>query len=284
MTEQSTGPHSRHIGYLVARRVVQILVMVLFVGGNLWDWQVLRGNLSSSVLLGVVPFADPLATLQLWAAGGLLASDILLGAALTTLIYAGLGGRMFCAWICPMNPVTDLANYLGRSFTWFRAGSKRDPRRPLGRSVRYWILALALILSGVLGVAAFEAISPIGMLQRGLVFGLGLGWWAVVGVFLFDLFVQRNGFCGHVCPLGAFYALVGRFSLLRISHDHTRCTACWDCLKVCPESQVLDLVSKGSGAILSGACSNCGRCVEVCHDDALKFSFRQQGISLPSGG
>lgn len=284
MTEPAAGPRSRHIRFLVARRLVQATIVVLFVGANLWGWQILQGNLSSSVLLGVVPFADPFATLQLLAAGGILASDALLGAGLTVLIYAVLGGRMFCSWVCPMNPVTDLANYLGRRVPWFRADAQKDPRKPVARSVRTWFLGLALVLSAVLGIAAFEAISPVGMLQRGLVFGMGLGWWAIAGVFLFDLFIQRNGFCGHLCPLGAFYEVIGRFSLWRVVHDHKKCTSCWDCLRVCPESQVLGLVSKGSGSVLSGACTNCGRCVEVCHDDALALSFRQQGIAQSSGG
>jgi ferredoxin-type protein NapH len=272
------------VRFLIGRRLVQALVAALFVGGNLWGWTVLRGNLSGSVLLGAVPFADPFATLQLLAAGGALAGQILLGAGLTLAIYALIGGRVFCSWVCPMNPVTDLANSISRRLSWFRGRNQDDPRKPLPRSARTWLMVLALVLSALLGIAAFEAISPVGMLQRGLVFGLGLGWWAVVGVFLFDLSVQRNGFCGHLCPLGAFYEVIGRWSLLRVAHDHQKCTSCWDCLRVCPESQVLNLVSKGSGSILSGACTNCGRCVEVCHDDALSLTFRHQGISLSSGG
>jgi ferredoxin-type protein NapH len=265
--------------YLIARRLVQTVVMVLLVGGNLWGWSVLRGNLSSSVILGSVPLADPFAVLQLLAAGGLLATDVLLGAAITLVFYALLGGRMFCAWVCPMNAVTDLANRLGRRF---KTGS--SALRVFGRPARYFILAVALVLSGILGVAAFEAVSPIGMLQRGLVFGMGAGWLAVAAVFLFDLLIQRNGFCGHLCPLGAFYALVGRTALLRIDHDHEKCTKCMDCLKVCPENQILALVGQASGSVLDGVCTNCGRCIEVCPDAALSFSHRKHAMSLESGG
>ena len=48
---------------------------------------------------------------------------------------------------------------------------------------------LALLLSALTGVAAFEWISPISMLHRELIFGIGLGLTAVLGVFLFDLFI-----------------------------------------------------------------------------------------------
>ncbi len=265
--------------YLIARRLVQAAVMVLLIGGNLWGWTLLRGNLSSSIVLGAVPLADPFAVLQLLAAGGLLAADVLLGAAITLVFYALLGGRMFCAWVCPMNAVTDLANRLGRRFK-----TDTGSRRVIGRPARYFILAVALILSAILGVAAFEAVSPIGMLQRGLVFGMGAGWLAVAAVFLFDLLIQKNGFCGHVCPLGAFYALVGRVALLRVDHDHEKCTECMDCLEVCPENQILALVGQASGSVLDGVCTNCGRCIEVCPDEALSFSHRKRAMSLESGG
>ena len=265
--------------YLIARRLVQTAVMVLLVGGNLWGWTVLRGNLSSSIVLGVVPLADPFAVLQLLAAGGLLATDVLIGAAITLVFYALLGGRVFCSWICPMNAVTDLANRLGRRF---KTGT--GSRRVFGRPARYFILVMALVLSAVLGVAAFEAVSPIGMLQRGLVFGMGAGWLAVTAVFLFDLLIQRNGFCGHVCPLGAFYALVGRTALLRVDHDHEKCTKCMDCITVCPENQILALVGQVSGSVNDGVCTNCGRCIEVCPDAALSFSHRKHAMSLESGG
>lgn len=265
--------------YLIARRLVQTAVMVLLIGGNLWGWTVLRGNLSSSIFLDTVPLADPFAVLQLFAAGGLLAMNVMLGAAITLVFYALLGGRVFCAWVCPMNPVTDLANRLGLRF-----GTGQGTHRVVGRSARYFILATALILSALMGVAAFEAISPIGLLQRGLVFGMGAGWLGVLAVFVFDLVIQRNGFCGHLCPLGAFYSLLGRAALVRVAHDHVKCTSCLDCLRVCPENEILALVGQASGSVLDGVCTNCGRCIEVCPDDALSFSNRQHAMSLESGG
>lgn len=265
--------------FLITRRLVQAAVMILLVGGNLWGWTILRGNLSSSQVLGAVPLADPFAVLQLLAAGGLLGTNVLLGAAIALAFYLVIGGRVFCSWVCPMNAVTDLANRLGR-----KRGGGPQPRRWFGRPARYYILVLALVLSAVTGVAAFEAVSPIGMLHRGLVFGMGAGWLAAAAVFLFDLLVQRNGFCGHVCPLGAFYALVGRSALIRVRHEHEKCTSCLECLEVCPENQILALVGQASGSVLDGVCTNCGRCIEVCPDEALSFSRRHHAMSLEPGG
>jgi len=266
--------------YLWSRRVGQLGLLVLMAGGNFWGWQILRGNLSQSSLLGTVPLADPLAVLQLLAAGGLLAVDALLGAAIAVVFYGLIGGRVFCSWVCPVNAVTDLANWLAARLGWRTGG----PGLLLSRRSRHLALVLTLVLSAVLGTAAFEMISPIGFLHRGVVFGATAGSLVVVAVFLFDLAVQKNGFCGHLCPLGAFYTLVGRFSLLRVAHDHRKCTDCLECVRVCPEPQVLKLVGQASGSILPGECTNCGRCIEVCDDDALRFAYRKQAISLTTGG
>ena len=44
------------------------------------------------------------------------------------------------------------------------------------KSITIWILATALVVSGLTGVIAWEIVNPITMLHRGLVFGMGFVW------------------------------------------------------------------------------------------------------------
>ena len=258
--------------YLVLRRVTQLTLLVLYFGGNAWGWTVLRGNLSSSLFLDVVPMSDPYAALQMLAAGAVLATDLLIGVAVVTIFYMLIGGRAFCSWVCPVNMITDAANFLREKLGINRV---QGLKQPASRKIRYWVLVLGLIISAVMGVTAFEFISPISMVHRGIVFGLGFGWAAMLVIFLFDLFVLKDGWCGHICPLGGFYSLIGRFSLIKVHHDEAKCTLCMKCKVVCPEHQVLHMVGKQSAPVLSGECTNCARCIEVCDDDALEFSIRK---------
>ena len=257
--------------YLILRRLTQISLMLLYIGGNVWGWNIIKGNLSSSKLFNFIPLSDPYAVLQMFVAGATISMDLLIGIAIITLFYALIGGRVFCSWVCPVNMVTDLSNYIRR-----KAGfNKIQKRQPASRAIRYYVIGISLVISFALGITAFEFISPVSMIHRGLIFSMGFGWAAIVIIFLFDLFVLKHGWCGHICPIGGFYSIVGRFSLLRVNHDASKCTACMECKEVCPENEVLFMVSKTSEQVLMGECTNCARCIEVCNDDALNFSIKK---------
>lgn len=257
--------------YLILRRLTQISILALYIAANIWGINILTGNLSSSLFLDVIPLSDPYAVLQMFVAGAVISTDILIGVAIITVFYMFIGGRAFCSWVCPINMITDLSNYIRR-----KAGFNQiQKRQPATRSMRYYIIVISLIISFALGITAFEFISPISMMHRGIIFGLGFGWAAMVIIFLFDLFVLKNGWCGHICPLGGFYALLAKFSFIKVSHDSYKCTECMECKEVCPENQVLFMVGKKSMKVLSGECTNCARCIEVCDDDALNFSIKK---------
>ena len=173
---------------LLLRRSVQLGILLLFLGTVRWGWEVagrpvLTGNLSSSELFGLIPLADPFATLQILLTGQLPLQEVLLGAAIILIAYTLLGGRTWCSWACPVNMVTDLSAWLRR-----RLGISDLFR--INRRTRHTAMEVALFLSVLTGVAAFEWVSPSSMLHRELIYGIGLGWTAVFGVFLLSSAVQ----------------------------------------------------------------------------------------------
>ncbi|MBC8212491.1 MAG: quinol dehydrogenase ferredoxin subunit NapH [Gammaproteobacteria bacterium] len=259
--------------YLILRRITQLSTLLLFFGSAHWAWNynelpVISGNLSSSLLLGFIPLADPFAVLQILATQNTLLSEVLTGTLIVLAFYFIAGGRVWCSWVCPINMVSDLASRVRRKLNIQNAVQ-------ISRRFRYTILVLALVLSAITGVAAFEWISPISIFHREVIFGLGSGWAILLGIFIFDAFILKDGWCGHLCPLGAFYSIVGRFSLLRIKFDAPTCTHCVECVTVCPEPQVLDFKQATSkGYISAGECTNCARCIGVCPENTLKFDLK----------
>ena len=169
--------------------------------------------------------------------------------------------------------MTDIAYWLRR-----RLGIRRSAH--LSRAIRYWIFALTLLLAAATGSIVWELVNPVAMLHRGLLFGFGMAWTIVLAVSLFDLFVAERRWCGHLCPVGAFYSLPGKLSLVRISAvRRAQCNDCADCYVVCPEPLVIKPALKGAElgigpVILSPHCTNCGRCIDVCSKNVFAFGTR----------
>lgn len=258
--------------YLILRRASQVFFLLLFLLGPWFGIWWVTGNLAGSRSFDLLPLTDPLILLQSVVAGHLPGLTALIGAAIVVAAYALIGGRVYCSWVCPINPVTDAAHWLhdklGLPKGW-------QPKR----ATRYWILGTVLAVSALTGTIAWELLNPITMLHRGLVFGMGFAWALVAAVFLFDLVVSRRGWCGHLCPVGAFYGLLGVKSLLRVSAvNRAACDDCMDCFAVCPENQVISPALRGkpgqSPVILSPDCTNCGRCIDVCSVDVFAFTHR----------
>jgi ferredoxin-type protein NapH len=259
--------------YLAVRRLAQAGFLGLFLSGPLLGVWITKGTLAQSLTLGVLPLSDPFILLQSAVAGHWPASTALIGGAIVLAGYLLVGGRAYGAWVCPVNPVTDAAGWLRRRLG---LGKGWQPRRWTRRA----FLAAVLAASAASGSLAWELVNPVTALHRALVFGAGFGLAASALIFLFDLFVARNGWCGHLCPVGAFYGLVGEAAALRVSAAaRSACDDCMDCYAVCPEPQVITPALKGERTghgplILAGDCLNCGRCIDVCSESVFRFTHR----------
>lgn len=258
---------------MLLRRTTQFTILFLFLLGPWFGVWWLKGNLASSLVLDKISLTDPFILLQSLASGHVAGQAAVFGAVIVFMFYLLVGGRVYCSWVCPINVVTDAAN-------WLRNRLKLNLSWSLKKSTRLWIMVMALATSAVTGTIAWEAVNPITMLQRGLVFGMGLAWVIVLAVFLFDLVVTRRGWCSHLCPVGAFYGLVGKRSLVRMNAaERTACTDCGDCFRVCPEPHVIMPALKpardtDTSVILHSDCTNCGRCIDVCEERVFRFSTR----------
>ncbi|PLX35934.1 MAG: quinol dehydrogenase ferredoxin subunit NapH [Hyphomicrobiales bacterium] len=267
--------------YLILRRIVQVGTMALFVAGPLYGFWALKGTLASSLIFSTVPLTDPLLFLQMLATGFFtVSSAAIIGAIIVAVFYFVVGGRVYCSWVCPVNIVTDAAHWTRRNL-----GIKASAK--IKSSTRYWMLALTILLAVVTGTLAYELINPVSAVYRGLVFGMGAGWAVLAGIFLFDVFVARHGWCGHICPMGAFYGLLGAKSILRVRADgRAQCDDCMECYEVCPEAHVIPPAVKseasgGSPVILSGDCTNCGRCIDICPNGVYAFGLRNRALFTP---
>ncbi|TOG12508.1 quinol dehydrogenase ferredoxin subunit NapH [Vibrio parahaemolyticus] len=253
--------------FLILRRLCQLTIIALFMAGPTLG--VLTGNLSSSMLLDTVPLSDPLIVLQALVTGHIPEFNALLGVVIVVVFYAILAPRAFCAWVCPLNIVTDLAAWLRRKFN-IKASYRWSP------AIRYWLIPVLMLGSALSGAILWTWLDPVAALHRGLVFGMGAGWVLIALVFVLDLLLVEHGWCGHLCPLGATYGVIGRKSLLRVTAVRREdCTKCMDCFYVCPEPEVLrQPLKEGDRRVMDQNCISCGRCLDVCPEHVFEFKNR----------
>ncbi len=133
--------------YLLLRRTSQLFFLGLFLLGpwaGIW-W--VKGNLAGSMTFDFLPLTDPMILLQTTLAGHIPELTAIIGALIILAAYALIGGRVYCSWVCPINPVTDAAHWvhvkLGMPKGW-------QPKR----STRYWILGMLLVVSAITGTVA----------------------------------------------------------------------------------------------------------------------------------
>lgn len=256
--------------WLLTRRTVQLFILLAFSYSLPFVGDIATGNLSSSEWFGTIPLTDPFILLQSFLAGSSLAYPALIGALILAVFYALFGGRIYCSWVCPINMLTDAAY-------WFRQRFNIKSNLSISKELRKAVLLLALLLSFSAGSLAWEIVNPITLLQRELMWASMAGSMFLLALFFFDLLVSRRGWCGHLCPVGAFYGFLGHFGRLRVTVNRAESCAgssCSACMKVCPEPHVLvPVVSQTGNTVVSGDCTRCGACLDKCTSGVLSMKI-----------
>jgi len=198
------------------------------------------------------------------------------------ILFAVFLGRLICGFLCPFGWIQQLLHKL--PLPKLKVPDKADHSM---RFIKYGVLILfvfalpAFVADGFgLGSPWFcKWICPAGTLEGGIPLVLaneslhaGLGftfWWKLsllVLTILASIAIYRP-FCKYICPLGAFYALFNRISLMRMEVDHSSCIHCMKCVKNCPMQ--VDVLKN----INSAECIRCGKCAQICPAGAIDLQF-----------
>ncbi|HEB50275.1 MAG TPA: 4Fe-4S binding protein [Desulfobulbus sp.] len=205
-------------------------------------------------------------------------------------IIGATAGRFICGWACPFGLYQELLH---------RIPSRKFSIPPILNGLKYlflvfFVIVLPLVLVDDFGLGKpwfCKYVCPAGTLEAGIPMVLlqpdlrtTLGWLYVNKIGLLVLFsawsvLASRPFCRTTCPLGAFYGLFNRVSLVKIRLDRDACTSCGACHAVCP---VEIRINETPG---SSECINCLRCLsEACRFDALSlevagFPLRSRSVS-----
>ena len=194
-------------------------------------------------------------------------------------------GRFICGFLCPFGWLQELLHKI--------PGKKLYTKKlkPL-TYLKYAILLLAVVLLPAIVVndlgmgdpffckyicpqGVLEGAIPLAAVNEGIRSALGslFNWKLailIVVVILSILFYRP--FCKWICPLGAFYALMNKVSLLGIKVDEHKCVSCGKCARVCKMD--VDVTKTPNHT----ECIRCGKCITACPTDAIKFNY---GFEMP---
>lgn len=260
-----------HWARLMNRRLIQFAAMLLtnphvtnFLNGRLY-----RGELKNFCAPGLNCWSCPAATLScpigaMQAVGG----KFSFYAAGVTILLGLLIGRTVCGFLCPFGLIQELLNKIPSPKIFL-------PRRLL--RVKFFLLIIfVLMLPFATLLPTFcEFICPAGTFEAGLpliatheelrgiigeLFALKI---SILLVVIIGSVVVHRFFCRVMCPLGAIYGLLNKFSLYRLECVHDKCIACGRCKKICPIEldPTIDFDSV--------ECVRCGRCIEICPTKAM---------------
>jgi len=202
----------------------------------------------------------------------------LLGALVLPVLSAAILGRVFCSWICPINSLQEIGDFLLRLL---QKRQKPRDRWLLPKAVLWYVLTAELLTTLILGTPLWVFLSPPGLVGREImtyVFFRTLAWEGLVVLAVLALnLVTRRFYCRFLCPLGALLALLGKWKRLAVRLDLSNCTSCRKCDRACP----LGLTpSMGESATL--VCWNCAECIDSCSEGGLSFTWH--GVGRATGG
>lgn len=186
------------------------------------------------------------------------------------LLFGVVLGRVICGFLCPFGLLQELLYKIPSTKVKKNKWTKRLS------VLKYIVLAVFVIgIPLILAVPGFcKYICPAGTLEggvflvamderlRALIGGL-FSWKMLVllVVIISAIFIFRS-FCRFICPLGAFYALFHKVSLVGMKVDEEKCNGCNACVSRCK----MDVKKVGDAE-----CIQCGECMESCLKCAISW-------------
>ena len=276
-----------------ARHLLLLCWGLVAVQYGLHVWQLGQGTspwlVRPNVVDGFLPIVGGLG-LRAWLGQGLV--DPHHPAATITVLVLSLSalllGRAFCAWFCPLGVVGEWLHGLRNRLL---PGEWTPPRwldwllraqKFLVLGFLLFIILLAVPAAALPGYLASPYHQAADMKMGAFFFNLSLVSGLCLGWVLLLTATFRQGFCRYLCPYGAWLALLGLLTPLRIRRDPVRCLRssghdCDKCSRACPSRiQVHQLI-----AVRSLECTSCLSCVAACprRADALHLGTPHRRLS-----
>lgn len=188
-------------------------------------------------------------------------SNLVLGLAIV--ISTILVGNAFCGWVCPFGALQDGIAWVRRTLHLPTVAVPARVDKVL-RWGRFVVLAVVMWMSYTTAKLWFFDYDPyVTLFGLQWLFAFDPGMWpalTILGVVVLGAFLVERAFCRYLCPLGAVFAILNRFSIMRIRRSAPTCTDCKLCDKACP----VGIEPALAKPFVSTDCVGCMDCLTTC--------------------
>jgi ferredoxin-type protein NapH len=261
------------------RRAFQVFVALAFIIIPLLNrsrYSMVYGNFLSFHAFGI-PFADPLAVLQLTMKNLYFTLDNFVGTLLPLLLAFTLG-TVFCSWICPYGLLSELTRKLNRKF--MPRNYKGLPLYKNGFPFKLLIFGLGFVVFFMLSTTpVLNQLSTAAWYARFFQYYFGQDFISLCYLFLFALLLieflsGKRLWCRYVCPQSVLIILTKLVNRkrMKVVFAKEKCI-CKPGYEHCNMACTLSLNPKTLTNSLETECSNCGDCVVACEKMGKALSF-----------
>ena len=239
---------------------------------------------------------------------------VLMWPSLIFIILAFILGRFFCGWVCPMGALLDschniiphahkgivsrfhtlkyylLGFLLVTAFFGLPLAGYFDPFSILVRGLAISVYPAVNVLTTSFFTFTYQQMpawvnyltEPVYAFLKATILPFHQNYFELAFISLFILLtifmlerLERRFFCRNICPVGAFYAIISRFSLMR-GRGGTKCGKCRNCMTVCRMGAINE---ERNISMLD--CNLCMDCVDMCPGNKISFGFQQKDVARP---
>ena len=206
------------------------------------------------------------------------------GATVAWIIATMLFGRVYCATVCPVGTLQDLA-------IWTRRRINPQHRFRYENPKKIWIfILLAYVASLIAGIwIVAYAIEPWNIARNaasvirpadtettwqaiGVSVGIGFACGAgMLGAILFSAWKWGRMFCTTICPIGTALGCLHSQTLMHIAIDPDKCISCMKCEDVCS----CRCIKVSERLVDNSRCVRCFDCTAVCPNDAIRLQLNK---------
>ena len=259
------------------RRIIQVAALIItnpFIT-NIFSGRLYRGEFKQICAPGLNCYSCPAAVLScpigaIQTIGGSMDFKFSFYVTGFLLLIGLILGRAVCGFLCPFGLFQELLYKI--------PSSKVNLWRPL-IYVKYFILIIFVIALPLITIkpAFCEYICPAGTFEAALPMLITHGEFrdAIGNLFALKISVMmiifvacikiNRLFCKILCPLGAIYGLLNKFSFYRLQINQSQCIKCGRCQNICP--MAINPVKNPD----SMECIRCEKCAVVCPKNIIKL-------------